>query len=279
MTPQVHLVSFADSRLVKARKRFLRQASRFGRFLSVTVFSEVSLEPEFQSRHAEILNSDTRGFGYWIWKPRIILDLLSNLPDGSIVIYADVGFHVNRNGRATFDSWITQFSQSPEFLLLFQADPPEGLSSPERASLPFLTDAMYSKRDLLEFLGMENEESVREATIGAGLIGLKNSGEARNFVATWLKIMEDHPRLIDDSASHAPEDEDFREHRHDQAVFSLLAKKNGLGLRMSTFEYWYPKTSGAGANWGILRSKPFLAKRDHVLKVKRGRLRKYLGLR
>ena len=45
-----------------------------------------------------------------------------------------------------------------------------------------------------------------------------------DFVDEWLRFAA-QSSLIDDSPSKAPNYPGFREHRHDQSIFSLLSKK------------------------------------------------------
>jgi len=262
----IHLVSFADSRLDVAARRFKRQAKRFGQFSTVKVYSEHSLDEDFMQNYRERVNPDVRGFGYWLWKPKIILDRLKELPEGNILFYADIGFHLNFRGKTRFEDWVDLLSSSLEPLLLFQAFPPSEPFSWDGRALPELADVYWCKRDLINFLGMDDDPALLQPTIGAGLIGIRNTPAALDFITLWFSIMAQNPNLVDDSPSLLPNCSSFREHRHDQAVLSLLAKKHETGVRLSTFEYWYPNSNRAGADWTLLRRAPFLAVRDHALK-------------
>ena len=257
-----HIVSFGDSRLIKAASRFQRQARRFRCFQSVKVYAEESLEPAFWENHRIRIDPKTRGFGYWMWKPKIILQRLAELPEGSLLFYADIGFHINARGRNRFNAWVDSFEASQESVLVFQAHTPEGFIDYDGRPLPDLRDGIWCKGDLIRFLSMEDDPELWTPTIGAGLVGFKNSGPARALLTSWLQIAEEQYPLLDDSPSVVPNPVGFCEHRHDQSVFSLLTKKARLGLRLSAYEYWYPNRSGRGADWKTLRSQPFLAKRD-----------------
>lgn len=268
---QVHLITFADSRLMKAARRFRKQAKRFGEFSTVRIYSENQIDQQFLAANIDRLNSSTRGFGYWLWKPKVILDRLKELPDNEILFYADVGFHINIRGRERFGEWIDLFCSSEEKFLVFQAFPPVEPFVWDGRGLPDLADIHWCKRDVAVFLNMDNHPALMKPTIGAGLIGIKNSEHGRKFVAHWLRIITENPYLIDDSPSRSANHTLFREHRHDQAVFSLMAKKEKIGVRLSAFEYWYPLANGRGADWELLKKEPFLAKRDHRLKANRKR--------
>jgi hypothetical protein len=76
----------------------------------------------------------------------------------------------------------------------------------------------------------------------ASVIFFRVSDYSRKFVAEWLKwCLFEGGRLIDDSPSRAPNHPEFREHRHDQAILTTMAYRDGL-----TLHYW-PASYNDGA--------------------------------
>ena len=66
--------------------------------------------------------------------------------------------------------------------------------------------------------------------------------------------------LIDDTLLSQKEDLNFKEHRHDQSIFSLLCKLNNIkGLSASECE-WAEYTNKR--TWDHLKDFPIFAKRD-----------------
>lgn len=257
-----HLVSFGDSRLRKSTRRFRRQALLLREFATIRIKDQTELDRDFVVRNFERLKPTVRGFGYWMWKPQVVLERLSELPENAILFYADVGFHINPRGKKRFRAWVTQFEKSSEWLLVFQATPPEIFPAHDGRKLPSLEDAFWCKGDLVDFMGMRDHPELWTPTIGAGLFAVKNTQSARSFLLEWLRFAEQHFGLIDDTESAAPNTDGFREHRHDQSFFSLWVKRNSIGSRLSAYEYWYPNKNGRGADWRALKWSPFLAKRD-----------------
>lgn len=51
--------------------------------------------PEFWEAHGRFMASNPRGFGYWVWKPFVILEALKALPAGWGVAYLDGGCVLN----------------------------------------------------------------------------------------------------------------------------------------------------------------------------------------
>ena len=49
----------------------------------------------FQQQHGAFIANHARGYGYWLWKPYLVRELLSHLDEGDILLYADAGCEVS----------------------------------------------------------------------------------------------------------------------------------------------------------------------------------------
>ena len=58
----------------------------------------------------------------------------------------------------------------------------------------------------------------------------------RDFVDEWYKLSCDY-HLIDNSPSINKNHVDFKEHRHDQSIFSFLSKKYKIYSKYSLYEF------------------------------------------
>ena len=85
----------------------------------------------------------------------------------------------------------------------------------------------WNKMDLIEKLGMNKSEYLDTAQRQGGTNLFLVCKETRLLVNEWYELCCDYHN-IDDSASILPNFECFREHRHDQAIFSLLTKKYNI---------------------------------------------------
>ncbi|MEM6771121.1 MAG: hypothetical protein AAF597_11095, partial [Bacteroidota bacterium] len=87
----------------------------------------------------------------------------------------------------------------------------------------------YSKRDALLLLEADRPEITDTPQRLGGFSLWHNTPFARAFAARWLSACQD-PRLITDqpNAQGRHNYPEFKDHRHDQSVFSILAKKHGL---------------------------------------------------
>jgi hypothetical protein len=94
----------------------------------------------------------------------------------------------------------------------------------------------FCKGDIVKAIG--GDPSGKQ--VQASVIVIRNSKASRAFVKEWLKWCQ-VPGLIDDSPSVEPNDPEFRENRHDQAILTQLAKRDGMVL------HWWPAKYNNGA--------------------------------
>lgn len=81
------------------------------------------------------------------------------------------------------------------------------------------------KGDVFEVL--EAHQFKDTAQLVGGIFILKKCQETELFLNEWFKYAKQH-QLISDSPSVFPNYPEFRDHRHDQAIFSLLIKKRQI---------------------------------------------------
>ena len=213
--PRYLLVTFGDGSLGwrNAARRLRRQTEAFGMVAKMIGHDRKSLQniiPELKSLN---FNRRTRGFGYWIWKPLLVSYYISNCPTGiDGIIYLDAGCTLNLNSKSR-----ERFS---EYLKLSQEFGGLGFQMNHR-------EEAWTKEDLLHLL----DTGIGDRNSGQVLAGAffleKNTGAA--LAEEWLQLaLQSH--LLDDSPSKLSNSVDFIEHRHDQSIFSLLAKKYNLLL-------------------------------------------------
>lgn len=216
MTFDIDFVTFGGGlpRYAAAAQRLGGQAGRSGAFANVSALTAEDIDPTFRARHASILRSDTRGFGYWIWKPFVISQALE-IGRSDFLLYTDAGCTLNLD-NSTAVSRLTAY-------LDFAA---------EHSVCSFVMDhqpeSKWTKRDLLTLCGISSSDRESGQRV-AGAILLRRCDMTRDLVGTWSRIAEmEGYRFLDDSPSHEPENEGFIEHRHDQSILSCILKSAGL---------------------------------------------------
>jgi len=175
------------------------------------VWTRAALEQtEFYEQNKRLLDQP-RGSGYWAWKPFIILEALKQCKPGDTVVYADAGVEFVTPLRHLLDlNWSI-----------------------------FLHGNMYNHRDWCKMDTM-NAMSVwpEGKQCQASVVWARPTSIW--FIEEWLNWCL-QPGMIDDRPSTTPNYPGYSEHRHDQAILTNLAYKQGIPL------HWWPAMYNNGA--------------------------------
>lgn len=191
-----------------AVKRITNQVEELKMFDYIYPKTEIDLKNDevFWNKHKNFIINSSKGYGYWLWKPYLIMKTMEEMEDNDILLYADAGCII----QDCHKSELTRLFEKVESDLII-------------ASLT-CNENGYSKMDLIKHLDMENSKLLRVNQIQASAIIIKKCKKTMNLVKEWYNISCNY-HLIDDSPSIEPNTESFKEHRHDQSIFSLLVKK------------------------------------------------------
>lgn len=254
-------LSFADMRMTLALKRINSQAQNLKIYDQIIIANEFNLDINFREKYKNYLNTSHRGFGYWIWKPQIILQILNQLEDGDLLQYTDAGCHLNKKGKERLIEYFEILRKSQFGILGFQAIPPSFHNN--KVKLPDLMEYKWCKGDLIDYFGVREFKSIMETqSIGATVIFIKKNDKTVDFIKKWIKVYETNMNLIDNSPSIIKNYDGFIEHRNDQSIFSILGKISKIDI-ISAYEYYYPNyIIPTLPNWKILKKYPIHAKRD-----------------
>ena len=251
-------LTFSSSNWRRSLDRLDGQARAMEVYDAVFATTEDDLDFRYRDRFADRLTSDVRGFGYWSWKPQIILQTLRQLEDGDILHYADVGCHLNPKGVPRLMEYFDLAAQAEAGVLAFQA----GLPSPVVPTPdPRYTwrEIDWNKGDLIDFLEAPVASDPEAGQIVATTFFIRKCANSLRLLNLWSQLFEYEWSLLDDTPSTRPNFDNFQEHRHDQAAFSLLCKANGAEV-VSNLEieiYFRPEEQ-----WDMLDAYPIHAKRD-----------------
>lgn len=254
-------LTFADQRMHRALERINHQAIKMGVYDCIIIANENNLDLNFRENFKKYLTPEHRGFGYWTWKAQIILQTLLQMSDGDLLQYTDAGCHLNQSGRKKLDEYFSKAQKSESGILAFQAIPPSFHNG--KIKLPDLRESKWCKGDLCDALAVRSSSNVMGTqAIGATVIFIKKCDESISVVRKWLAVYQNNISLIDNSNSKSEDLPGFVEHRHDQSIFSILAKLNRVET-VSAYEYWYPHARyPLIPDWRILKDYPIHAKRD-----------------
>ena len=282
----VYLLSFADSRMQRSLDRLARQAKSLNTFDDIYMFIENDLPVDFREHFKEKLIPGSRGYGYWSWKPEAILMALDRIQDEDCLLYIDAGCHLNDRGKKRLLEYFKILEQEETGIVTFKAiQPTEDNSSLVYDGRKLFDQPNYRwiKGDLLDYFGeKDNPSVVNDQAIGSGIIFVRKCDRAIRIIREWQKIIWHHFNLLDDTPSVSANLAGFIEHRHDQAIWTLLCLKHRVKT-LSAYEYWYPMKNAKKLkpDWLALKEFPIHAKRDKDLGMLRNILRgaNFLGAR
>ena len=238
------IVTFANRRLAHMHGRFRRQVRKFGEFDRAYIWTEKNLDHDFKIAFGHLLKPEVPGYGFWVWKPQVILQALELLKEGDVLVYLDSGSHLNSGGKVRFFEYLTHAKLSETGILAFELE---------------LIEAHWTKGDLLDFYGVRGKlEVVNSCQIQAGAVIIEKRPDSIRFIREWLAPFALDAGLVDNSPSKSTNEPGFRAHRNDQSVFSIIGKSNNISILSASEQY----PSRAGATWEDLNSMPFHHRRD-----------------
>lgn len=210
----INLISYATGAFVANCKALCANALSVG-FDSAQIFGFDDIKgTKFYSDNAAILDQP-RGAGYWLWKPFLIREALKRAGPQDIIFYCDAG-------RSPY----YQFTRRPLQLERAVRATRQGfLLGPAVPHLGAL--GLWAKRDCLVLLGCDTAEMRSKPAIMTWSLWTQTD-DAFRFLDEWLQHCQD-PRCLTDMPSSLgfPEHLEYRTHKHDQAIMSLLAHKHG----------------------------------------------------
>lgn len=242
MKGKKYLCTFGDKRLQKSAERFLKQAKEMTIYNEIFIYNEDDLDETFRNHFKN--KFQLKGFGFWVWKPQIILQTLEKMNEGDILQYTDLGCHLNKNGIKRLEEYFQIANESETGLLGFD--------------MTQKMEYQYTKGDLFDYFNARNNEELYQGQIAATVIFIKKCVKSIEIIKSYLKVFYDDFSLVDDTPSVGANFSEFIEHRYDQSVWSLLAKINKVPLISHSEQY--------SSNWAELSDYPILAKRDKVFK-------------
>ena len=219
--------------------RICEEAKDINVFDEITGFTEADLKTDtcFWEKHCKFIESNGRGFGYWIWKPYLIQKELEKLNDNDILIYCDAGCQINKNGRERLLEYIDLLNTNKDDygIISFQLE---------------FKELLYTKQKIFEHFNCDENSKNKLQCLG-GIQIIRKNCHSISIINEWCNASCKYD-LINDKLTN--EHASFVENRHDQSILSLLTNKCG-SIKLLDETYFNP-------NWEVDgKAYPFWAKR------------------
>jgi predicted SpoU family rRNA methylase len=203
-------VNYADKKFKRAQHLNSLTARQYGAD-KVIEYGPEDIDKKFYEKNKEIL-TNPKGGGYYLWKPYIYRKAYDELNDGDYLIYTDAGSIYVNNIKHLIDCMkrekvnIMVFSLQKEML-----------------------ERKYTKRDALILTDCDSPKYIDTPQSIGGYMIYKKSPEVKAFFDEVLEYAQDIRVISDnDNVMGQPNYDEFVAHRHDQAVISLISKKQGI---------------------------------------------------
>lgn len=180
-------------------------------------FQKEDLPIEFLEKHKNIF-SQKRGAGYWLWKPFVIYSVMSTLNEGDICFYSDAGNVITNDLSILFEKCINNNG-----ILLF-----ENLNG--SLSGEVWKNDMFTKADCFNLMNCTSDKYLYGKQVDAAFQCYQKNEKSINFIKEYLHFCKNENILTDLPNITGENNINFRDHRHDQSVLSLLAIKYDIKL-------------------------------------------------
>ena len=203
-------INYANGRYLQSQTKCSQTALQHGSDVSIPFGIKDLDDADFVEKNRYTL-SQARGAGYWLWKPYLIKKTLERMGNDDWLMYTDSGMYFVRN------PW--------EWILTFEDQIGElGIATFGCCGL----NRHFCKRDAFVLMNADEPKYVDNGHRMASVFVCKKTSLSLTFVEEWLKYASD-VRIISDlpNTQGLPNYPEFKDHRHDQSIMSLLSIKYG----------------------------------------------------
>ncbi len=201
---KIHLITYANEIFVDKQKDLAKKCNLYPDWISHS-YAPSDIEKTLLYEHYKDILNQKRGAGYWLWKPWIILNTLYEADENDVIFYIDAG--------DIFDESIDKFIK-------------EEIVSSDKDIFCIVGDRInedYTKRDCFVGMGCDNAIFHNCLQLEAGVLIIKNTAYAKNFIKQWLQYCCDSRLLTDIPNQLGLENfESFKDHRHDQSILTNM---------------------------------------------------------
>lgn len=228
-------LSFGNEKFKKSRVRIAEEAKSLNIFDNINIQTEeICNEEPYKSVICNITknkNYEGRGFYWYTWKPYIIYKTLKTLEEGDILFYCDSGMTIF-NSQNTLQQFQYLFDtvqnkeKCPSSIITFIT------TGPPKERLEF----MYNIVQVFKYFKVENNDDIiKTQQCQAGISVFLKCDTSMKIVEEWFKLSRTNPEYFcgDDRFCDLKKDKQmpgFRDHRHDQSIWSILCKINNVTI-------------------------------------------------
>jgi hypothetical protein len=227
-----HFITFGNKKFANSKKRIVEEASTLQIFTSLKSYGENDVQEFINVLSQRII--DARGFWWYTWKPYIIYKRLQEIKDGQVLVYCD-------SGMTIFNSSDTK-NKMNKIISLVQNETlcPTGIAtfittgSPEERY-----EYMYNTKNVCNFYNIEynNKDIINTQQVQAGICFVHKTSRSLEIIKSWYNTALTQPelfvgdmRFIKNKEYTVKHFDGFKDHRHDQSIWSILCKLHKVSI-------------------------------------------------
>ncbi len=211
---QKFYMNYANYAFKVQQKRNTEQVKNIGGIENVISYSPKDIDDKFYKENKKLLNK-VRGGGYWVWKFYFIHKILTSnkMKNGDVLFYCDCGVEVLKDLNPLYE--LPKKYKSD--IILFDSKCKDWPKCGE-----------YTKRDAFILMDCDEDGAYDFLICFGGFHMWRKSSKSIAFIEQCLKYAC-QTNIIDDSTSKLGDDlPEYKVHRHDQSLISLVAYKNNI---------------------------------------------------
>ena len=195
---------------------------------------------QFYPRYASVLDKVSFGFAF---KPMILADMLRRINYGDIVFFADSNHVVGKNPEPFFQMALENNMFVRDHIWIFYPN------------------KEWTRRDVFINMNCDDPDYWNSQQMQCNVTGYCKTDFTIDFVNEWKKYSLDPKTMFGENKhKNFPE---FREHRHEQSIYSILVKKYNIPYLNRTENVWNEYII---PEWGYIAPKeiPNLSQRKEI---------------
>jgi hypothetical protein len=232
-------ITYGDKKYKNSKNRIIKEAEDSKMFDNIKAYGPNDVDKEIFSHYKDILKL-ARGNGYWLWKFLILKETLNIMEKDDILVYADAGCRINKNGYKRYTDYKNMLNESNLGIISFIGN---------------VIEKHYTTQEILSYFNITPEDKISNSPhLQATVLILKKCPHAESVIDKCLEVVNFDPKLITDYYNSSNKNNYFKENRHDQSILSVVRKIMG-SIMIPQETYSTKFNSPPATDW------PFLATR------------------
>jgi hypothetical protein len=192
--------------------RIANQAREFNVFHRIIQANETFIKDYIQ-KHKNHINTNRYGYGFMIWKPKIIYETLHRMNENDILVWCDAGMYLNLNGKDRLNEYFLKLTNDND-----------------KSVLAFSTSDCYLSKQYVKMDAVMHYypefRNKMDVACYSGVMMIKKNVSSMTLINDWLDLCENY-HFLDQSASlKYKEAKYFCGNDYDNGLFCLCLSKH-----------------------------------------------------